>query len=119
MSRFDLKDSENLCDLIEDAGFDPRRYSDRAMHGKQCVSVTLGEQTPFEFVGELVSQNETRAMYADEGENEGISFELLGEMISTIQTDSMGLGSVVYFPEVPWPNDARFASSQHRAESGS
>jgi hypothetical protein len=75
-----------LLDNLNDAGYSVSSYSGRAMYGKRCVGVKLDRsQDPFEL---------------------GIQMGIyLGEEAKKLgyRTDSMGMGSVVYFPDLAWP----------------
>lgn len=68
---------DKIINLIEAAGYEPRSYSGRGMYGKQCLGVDLPK------IAHLV--------------------KLGGVPLPT--TDSMGLGIIAYWPNVPPPED--------------
>lgn len=87
-------------EILENAADDLRAdlradYSGRGMYGKACVGFDLDRGTgPAEFAMRL-------AMYlVDNGEED------LAELMSEdVAQDSMGLGSIVYFPRVQAPRE--------------
>lgn len=69
-------------------------YSGRNMYGDTCLGLMCtGPDAP-----ELVQLGWVmREMY---GESDEVGEDLLREMMSDVRTDSLGMGSVVYFPNV-------------------
>lgn len=95
MSTFQL-----IKQTVEDMGYEPRSYSGRGMYGERCLGVTIDRDSNhniLEFVAALV--HELSAM-DDEDAEEALDF-----IKSAINSDSMGLGSVVYFPRVRWQDE--------------
>lgn len=81
-------DPVTLIRAIEDLGLAARSYSGRGMYGRNCVGVTLGRNSEF---------SEFKL---------GVAIALaLGEDAEHLDpcTDTMGLGFIVYFPSVRWP----------------
>lgn len=76
--------------LIESA---PRSYSGRAMYGSDCIGITLSDSNEIFKLGvELGRILENGTMFPD-----------LGEVhLPRMQTDSMGLGIIVYWPGMKW-----------------
>jgi hypothetical protein len=68
--------SADLIARIKDAGLQPRAYSGRTMYGKYCVGVSL------------------RGLYEADG------LPLKGS-----RTDSLGMGIILYWPNVPAPEE--------------
>lgn len=84
---------DNIEQLLENAGFEPRSYSGRGMYGKQCLAVEAG--SPFDILSavlEVVSWSDTPKEDAD----------TLAKAFKCVRTDSLGLGVVVYFPNIPY-----------------
>lgn len=86
-----MKDQEStqiLSDIIEDAGFDLRTdYSGRGMFGAECIGFT--------FEGE--SMNATAdLMAATQGDLDRV--QELADALRGAKLDSMGRGSIMYFP---------------------
>ena len=78
-----------LKELIEDLGYTTRSYSGRCMFGRNCLGVVVSDVPRF-----LFEAGYSLGLY--NGENEDICTERPTE----IRFDSMGLDSIVYFPEV-------------------
>lgn len=66
-----------------------RRYSGRAMWGKECVAITGDYLNPFDLALRL----------ADRAEDFGFQ---IGDLPSP-DTDSLGRGIVIYWPKIEWP----------------
>lgn len=81
-----------------DAGyFDARSYSGRNMYGRTCLGIDLDRGVnPMQAVLEAVSA--FAIGYADTPDE----VAKFADLLSVVKTDSMGLGSIVYFPEVAW-----------------
>lgn len=84
---------DTLAQLLENAGFETRSYSGRGMYGKQCLAVEAGSSLDvFSAVLEGVSWSDTPKEDAD----------TLAKAFKRARTDSLGLGVVVYFPNIPY-----------------
>ena len=84
-------DAEQLFDLIENAGYEPREYSGRGMYGRKCIGYTVERGTVIRSVANL--------MFA--AACNGDDLEALCSEFSNAQNDEMGRNSViVYFPAV-------------------
>lgn len=79
-----------LIEALNTAGLKIRRYSGRGMYGKECVAVSDDRRLQ-EILADLVEA------YGDNLE--------CAEAIRAARTDNMGLGIVVYWPHVAWPDD--------------
>ena len=86
------KQFQALVELIEDAGFEARAYSGRGMYGQNCLGVTA-DCNPARVVACILLQ----ALEAADGELN----ELLTEF-QNVHCDSLGMGSIVYFPSIAW-----------------
>ena len=93
MPKWTDEDAEQVISAIENAGYEARSYSGRGMYGKTCLGVTLGPgQSVLEFAFDVLQ--ETRP-------------EEVSEVIDILRRprqDSMGLGMILYWPDVPWPH---------------
>lgn len=99
-------DPRKLIEALEEAGYEPRSYSGRGMYGRTCVGVTTDRYTPEFKLGVDVALAAS-AMFDDMDELVSFLEDLSGEGCST---DSMGLGTITYFPSIPWPEtDPEFA----------
>jgi hypothetical protein len=75
--------TQRLIDIINEAGFEPRPYSGRGMHGTKCVGIDTDDgllRTMAELVGECEDTQEAR------------------NLIMEVHSDSMGLGAIMYWP---------------------
>lgn len=90
--------SERFLEIARDVasdneGFDVRCYSGRCMYGKQCVAVELeGSAQDAHLGGLLVFACETIEEQQD-----------MLHLLAGTRADSMGRGSIVYWPSVSWP----------------
>ncbi len=85
--------AEKVKDLLEDAGHETRRYSGRAMYGRQCLAVV----TDAEAADVVVDAMERCAMGGD-----AESVVELARFLHGSRTDSMGRGTVIYWPNIDW-----------------
>ncbi len=85
-------EGNRLIELIEAAGFEPSAYSGRAMYGKSCVSFRTHERSEaFVNLSKVVGKAGTPQEGAD--------------VVCYVARDSMGMGDVLYWPQIAWPND--------------
>lgn len=88
-----------LQEIVEDAGFDVRSYSGRGMYGKKCLSFNL-EQEENEFDA-MLKLSESIQSYVEHSDD-GLEFEDVTQYFMGAKSDSMGLGMVIYFPNIEW-----------------
>ncbi len=86
--------SDKFLKLFEDTDFTPVSYSGRCMYGTQCVSVDLGSSSGYGLVAELMLKAQ---------DLESFDQEDLVEIFRETRQDQMGLGIVVYWPNLYWP----------------
>lgn len=79
-------DTNELIEAIEDAGYTPSSYSGRGMFGARCVSVVLQSGHSAARFGLTLGAR-------------------LGADAASLrpEEDSLGTGTVVYFPREEWP----------------
>jgi len=83
-------DAETLKRFIEDAGYETRSYSGRCMYGKSCIGFVIDDSVLY-------------AVASIVGNVEDFEERLnLVEVFQHVKTDSMGRGTIVYFPYVPY-----------------
>lgn len=102
-------DGKKLKELLEDAGYDVRSYSGRAMYGKECVGVDSrnSRENPFKMAMSVAVEVMNDVDSVTTGD------EAMEQAHSTLQEladlrvcqDSMGLGIITYFPDVEWPEE--------------
>lgn len=95
-------DAKRFIEILSNSGFEPRSYSGRGMYGKACVGVDLDSSKSLFSVGMDVAY-----AIVDECESTGEDpADTLAEICNLrAREDSMGLGSIVYFPKLEWPSD--------------
>lgn len=89
----------DLQGIVEDAGFETQSYSGRGMYGKKCLSFNL-ESGENEFDA-FLSIAESIQSYV-ESNDDGLELEDITSYFMGAKLDSMGLGVVIYFPEIVW-----------------
>ena len=89
----------DLKQIVEDAGFDARSYSGRGMYGLKCLSFNLErEENEFDAILSIAESAQSYVESSDDGfELEDVTAYFMGA-----KSDSMGLGVVVYFPNLIW-----------------
>lgn len=80
---------QQLINLLQSEGFEPRAYSGRNMYGKLCVGFTCDYGKEIRSIVQLLFVAEA----------EGI-FEEAVKVLAKTKTDSLGLSVIVYFPDV-------------------
>lgn len=94
--------------IVEDAGFDPQSYSGRAMYGLKCLSFNLDrDENVYDAFLELAE-----ALNSYVQNNPDIEFEDAIQEFKGAKTDSMGLGEVVYFPNIEWEDEDEFEEDE-------
>lgn len=99
-----------LQEMLEALGYNVMSYSGRGMYGNQCLGVTLEDRN----VGTLVIDVMINLVNAKEDPRrsryeEAMVIEkllTLGPAFRQMKTDDMGLGIIVYFPNVNFTSDA-------------
>jgi hypothetical protein len=71
----------SIYEALAEAGYAPRSYSGRGMYGSSCVAVVVKAETELLKIGAALGSG------------------LAGE---PVRTDSLGFGTVVYWPEADW-----------------
>ena len=85
--------SLRVYEIVRDAGFCPLAYSGRGMHGKQCIAFVPvhHDASPIGAValclGSVLDTAERHALVL---------------LFQTARTDSLGRGTVIYFPTEAW-----------------
>jgi hypothetical protein len=92
----DKEEFDRVVEAVEEAGYEVRSYSGRGMYGKECLGVECDD--PVKFMLELAIG------LAETCEDAGEVADFL-EMLRDPQTDSMGLGSIIYWPRITWQGE--------------
>ena len=88
-------EAKKLIDYIELGGHDARSYSGRGMYGERCVGI--GCSSPERVVVDIIE-----AVFSEGVEED---FHDVCSVMRSMQTDSLGRGSIMYFPSVKWEGE--------------
>lgn len=100
-------DGAKLIELSEAAGFETRRYSGRAMFGRECVGVVVSHREVLRVGAALARQAAAIDRYRHESPDDVLD-EILGildgiaDLMRGAREDSMGLDVIVYWPDIAW-----------------
>lgn len=100
-----------LQDLLEEAGHECRSYSGRAMYGKECLGVDTERS-----LGTLIA-DVMEAMVSTVDMEDGHTVSACADAFRQMKTDSMGLGTIVYFPGVPFVADDEEETGEDQEEA--
>ena len=75
--------------VFENAGLDIRSYSGRGMYDKTCIGFTTNRNIGNAFADIISSLAHS---------SDSVNMEEVADAFRTMQTDSMGFGTIVYFP---------------------
>ena len=78
----------------DDLGLEVRSYSGRGMYGRSCVGVNC-DGNAFQTLARIL------IALAEQG-NDGLDAAEHFTRDGAVASDSMGLGSIIYFPRLPW-----------------
>lgn len=85
-----MEEMSELQRILESDGeFETRSYSGRGMYGDTCLGVTIDGG-----IGRML------ALIVESADED--NREALGETLRSMRTDSMGRGTIVYFPGTPY-----------------
>lgn len=92
----DKESFDALCEALTDAGYEPRKYSGRAMFGRQCLAVHCdgGAAFAFQLCSALLENGEDMDSVRD-----------VVDALADPSEDSMGRGGVIYWSAIPWLGD--------------
>lgn len=91
-------DFKQIYNAFEMAGFEPQKYSGRAMYGSYCLGVTT--DNTIQCVLEVIDR------YLETCGDDAIdnTRELIDRLFNP-REDSMGLRSIIYWPRIKWPDN--------------
>lgn len=94
---------KHLTDAINQYDFDVQSYSGRAMYGKSCLAITGDNRILRKAIAYAIVQAQEAESDPDcDAERLSMSFEDYVESILDYRQDSMGLGTVIYWPQVEY-----------------
>jgi hypothetical protein len=91
------EETQELKELIESAGREPRDYSGRFMYGERCLAFST-EQGEGQFAAFADMLDETG------GDLEKV--EVLAKAMRNARVDQLGLGLIIYFPSFEYDEGA-------------
>lgn len=98
-------------EAIEDAGYSVRSYSGRGMYGKSCLGFeTSRGQSAVRATAEIMGTLSDICQYEDD-----LEISDFVEMFGDVEEDSMGLGMIIYFPDISW--DEEWTESENDEEN--
>lgn len=97
-------DKHTLQLLLErtDLADNLRSYSGRAMYGKECLGVDVPQGGLGGFVADVIDAAVEWTQDEPDGDRD---MGDVAQAFRDMRTDSMGLGTIVYFPRVPFVGD--------------
>lgn len=108
------KEKSLFQNLVEDAGHTCRSYSGRGMYGKQCLGVVVTTSIGH-FVADLFEQMEVVVREYEEDHISDVC-EAAYSAFATMQTDSMGMDTIVYFTDVEYVDDGEVEDEEVEEE---
>lgn len=88
-------------EAIEDEGYSVRSYSGRGMYGKNCLGFNISRgQSPIQATAEIIGNLADVCQYDDD-----LELSDFIEFFGDVKEDSMGLGMIVYFPDIEWDSE--------------
>ena len=96
-------DAKQFVEDLREMEYEPFSYSGRAMYGSRCVAITVDLNQSDQTVGPLLGVRLAQ-LWMDHGATDLDALEhFLGRYDQ--RSDNMGLGYVIYWPEMTWPAD--------------
>lgn len=90
-------DASWVKEALSESGFRIREYSGRFMYGRRCVGIECDtHHTEYEAIACLIE-----AMPEDRHREK----RALADMIAGARSDSLGLGTILYFPSIRWTDE--------------
>lgn len=90
--------TRDLTDAIDGAGYQPRSYSGRGMFGRKCVGVVTEQgMSPFKIAADIALH-----LVSSSGSHSSAEEKLHELTELNVKQDSMGLDTIIYFPDVQW-----------------
>jgi hypothetical protein len=91
--KMDRTNFKKIVEILDNSGFDYRSYSGRCMYGDRCLGITCDNAV--KCVAEICWAINDNVEELEEAQ------ELI-EFLIDARSDSMGLDSIVYFPNIAW-----------------
>jgi hypothetical protein len=94
-------------DMLVALEMNVRSYSGRGMYGANCLGIDVDRYSSIHRLAGIVMEYIADS-FTDDGDNAADARELLldaAEAFNNAKTDSMGLDSIIYFPNIPFEDD--------------
>ena len=101
-------DKHPLQQLCEDIDIDCRSYSGRAMYGKECLGIDVDRLGLF--IASVITGMQDVHMETDPDLAGAVA-----EAFEGMRTDQMGLGTIIYFPGIPFVTGDEDDDSENEA----
>lgn len=88
----DREDMDRFETIAENAGIELQGYRGRGMYDRECYAISVQDGTGYEMIADLLD--------ACCGDLENC--EILATFLRNAREDSLGRGSIVYFPGAAW-----------------
>ncbi len=98
--------SRSVIAILPDLGLEARSYSGRGMYGAECVGVDCEGMTSHQIVARIV------LALCEQGPD-GLDAAEHFTRDGAVASDSMGRGSIVYFPRLPWVEEDEEGEDPH------
>lgn len=89
-------DKDKFLELIDGAGYSHMDYSGRGMYGEKCIGIDIDGDSVAKFVSAIWAE----FIYQSEDLPTDDQADGLNEIFASAQTDSLGLGVVIYFSKL-------------------
>ena len=97
--------SKAIIEAARNAGLDVRSYSGRGMYGAKCLGIDFDSSyTPVYVVCEIARafmDNSDMSLR----DSQSKLHEMLYQLGTKARTDSMGMGQIVYWPDIEWQDE--------------
>lgn len=90
-------DFELITEAIEDVELEPTSYSGRMMYGRQCLGTVCDD--PHQAVARIITRLVINMLQLSADVDEA---ERVASLLHNSRTDNMGLGFILYWPEIDW-----------------
>lgn len=90
----------DLLNAIETTEYKAREYSGRGMYGKRCLGIEFDSGSELKVVAQIVRS--FVEFMGDETDVDALEVCDLLDELSNYSTDSMGRGTIMYWPSIEW-----------------
>lgn len=93
-----MENTNSFVNAVNLSDYRAFSYSGRCMYGSRCFAIDLGASSPMDFFADILEFGELieEGMYG---------MEVLAEAMRNSRTDSLGRGTVLYFPHIKFTRE--------------